>query len=254
MENNCFEEVYPFTTENVSAYLKNMNLKGKSLLTVGSSLDQVFNPLVLDVKSVTLLDINPYTKEYFEFKKNIILTVSRKKLYRTILESRLSHFKMANDILSEESIIKANNYLQTEENYDYLREKLRNNKFDLNFITGNIFKIKEIVGKEKYDSIVLSNVLQYLEYFFKDKESSLKQLKRIFDDLKTILNYEGILQLIYLYSYSYQDILKNDHPILIYNLREIHKLLEGIYLEIEWIPGICNKNEKDAIVSYKKQI
>lgn len=161
---------------------------------------------------------------------------------------------MANDILNEESIIKANNYLQTEENYDYLREKLRNNKFDLNFITGNIFKIKEIVGKEKYDSIVLSNVLQYLEYFFKDKESSLKQLKRIFDDLKTILNYEGILQLIYLYSYSYQDILKNDHPILIYNLREIHKLLEGIYLEIEWIPGICNKNEKDAIVSYKKQI
>lgn len=87
------------------------------------------------------------------------------------MESRLSHFKMANDILNEESIIKANNYLQTEENYDYLREKLRNNKFDLNFITGNIFKIKEIVGKEKYDSIVLSNVLQYLEYFFKDKES-----------------------------------------------------------------------------------
>jgi len=96
--------------------------------------------------------------------------------------------------------------------------------------------------------------LQYLEYFFKDKENSLKQLKRIFDDLKTILNYEGILQLIYLYSYSYQDILKKEHPILIYNLREIHKILEGNYLEIEWVPGICNKNEQDAIVSYKKQI
>lgn len=38
-----FSKLYPFTTENIAGYIDNFNLKNKSLLTVGSSGDQVIN-------------------------------------------------------------------------------------------------------------------------------------------------------------------------------------------------------------------
>lgn len=55
-----FESVYPFATENVLEYFATLNLKDQSVLTVGSSLDQLFNALVYGAKKVSVFDINPY--------------------------------------------------------------------------------------------------------------------------------------------------------------------------------------------------
>ena len=38
-----FKLIYKFTTENISGYIKEFDFKNKSLLTVGSSGDQVIN-------------------------------------------------------------------------------------------------------------------------------------------------------------------------------------------------------------------
>ena len=57
MEKN-FQSGYAFTTENISGYISNMDIKNKSVLTLGSSCDQVFNCLLLDAKDVTIFDIN----------------------------------------------------------------------------------------------------------------------------------------------------------------------------------------------------
>ena len=54
MEKNFFQEVYPFATENMNAYFERLELSNKSVLTVGSSCDQLFNAIAYGAKSVTV--------------------------------------------------------------------------------------------------------------------------------------------------------------------------------------------------------
>lgn len=72
---NRFDRIYPFTTENISGYISIFELDGKSLLTVGSSSDQVINTSMFNCKNQTVVDINPYTKFYFYLKKAALLTL-----------------------------------------------------------------------------------------------------------------------------------------------------------------------------------
>ena len=66
---SCFEDkVYPFTTEEISGYFKYLNLKDKSVLTVGSSGDQAFNAIYYGARKVTLFDINPTTEKFVREK------------------------------------------------------------------------------------------------------------------------------------------------------------------------------------------
>ena len=55
-----FSKIYPFTTENISGYINYFDFQNKSLLTVGSSFDQVLNAYMCGVRDITLYDINPY--------------------------------------------------------------------------------------------------------------------------------------------------------------------------------------------------
>ena len=73
---NGFEEIYPFTTENIAGYIDYFDLQDKSLLTVGSSGDQIINAAFKGAKDITLLDINPYAKYYYYLKTAGILELS----------------------------------------------------------------------------------------------------------------------------------------------------------------------------------
>ena len=70
-------QIYPFTTENISGYINYFNLTDKSLLTVGSSGDQVINAIMHGCKDVTLLDMNPYAKYYYYLKAASILCLNK---------------------------------------------------------------------------------------------------------------------------------------------------------------------------------
>ena len=92
---NGFEEIYPFTTENIAGYIDYFDLQDKSLLTVGSSGDQIINAALKGTKDVTLLDINPYAKYYYYLKAAGILELDLVKfneffLYQDNLEPALS--------------------------------------------------------------------------------------------------------------------------------------------------------------------
>ena len=63
-----FQRLYPFTTENIAGYIDKFNLKGKSLLTVGSSADQVINAIYKGSKDITLYDVNIFAKYYYYLK------------------------------------------------------------------------------------------------------------------------------------------------------------------------------------------
>ena len=54
-----FQKVYPFTTEDISGYLTQIDVENKKVLTVGSSGDQALNSLLLGAKSATAVDIDP---------------------------------------------------------------------------------------------------------------------------------------------------------------------------------------------------
>ena len=68
-----FFKIYPFTTENITGYINLFDLKDKSLLTVGSSCDQILNAILMGCKDITLLDINPFVKYYYYLKMCAIL-------------------------------------------------------------------------------------------------------------------------------------------------------------------------------------
>ena len=73
-----FSLIYPFTTENISGYINEFDLDNKSLLTVGSSGDQVINAAMANCTDQTVIDICPYTKYYFYLKKAMIMSLSLK--------------------------------------------------------------------------------------------------------------------------------------------------------------------------------
>lgn len=68
-----FQLIYPFTTENISGYINEFDLREKTLMTVGSSGDQVINAILNGCSDITILDVNPYTKFYFYLKEACIL-------------------------------------------------------------------------------------------------------------------------------------------------------------------------------------
>ena len=160
MVENGFATIYPFATENVKGYFERMNLKGKSVLTVGSSLDQVFNAMVLGAKKITVFDISPKTFEFFKIKKDIILSHDRKDLYNilTTKEMRkelkeMHNISLSKDMLKEEQVYSVNNYLESEYKYKLLKQLLK--ETEIEFIIGDIFKIEETL-KGKYFLIFFS--------------------------------------------------------------------------------------------------
>lgn len=79
-----FQTLYPFCNENVSGYLDLLDLKDKSLLTVGSSADQAISAIARGCKDITILDICPLTEPYFYLKKSAILSLSKADFERLL--------------------------------------------------------------------------------------------------------------------------------------------------------------------------
>ena len=81
-------------------------------------------------------------------------------------------------------------------------------------------------------------------------------MQQVLNNLKEHLTQNGILQLLYLYSYTMDDIRRNEHPIPIYRLRDVYETLKGESLDITWIEGTLyayNKYDQDAIITYQKK-
>lgn len=250
---NFKKDLYPFTTENISGYINNMDLKDKTLLTLGSSMDQAYNALLLGSKNITVFDINVNVEMFHKIKSNLILTVPRENLYNNLIESYYIEDK--GNITDPKAFYKYNLYMHNDSNYELLREQLRKNR--INFINGNIFKLNDsLLDNEKYDRIILSNVLQYLELYSIDKDK-YEVLKDTFKSLKMHLNKEGIIQLLYYYNVHLINGYRSDNYFDGYNLNRIlNTLYEDIddvtrFRLLEFEDGYGN--HKDGAVLYKKR-
>lgn len=254
-----FDKVYPFTTEKISSYFPALNLADKSILTVGSSCDQVFNALVCGAGRIVVYDINPRVAEFYKIKREAILSLPRKELVPAILST--PNIPFMGDRFLEERLVSFNNYLQSDENYELLRERLADS--DVSFMVGDVFKMREDLGDEKFDRILLSNVLQYIEYFFPDDDPYLV-LANNFPEWQSHLSEKGILQFAYLYNYSIDKIRtdarrrninkKQVFPSAIYNVLKVYQTLDNSDLDIMDFKGVHGfTNNRDSIITYTKR-
>ena len=272
--NMPFIYLYPFTTENIKGYMSNLDLKDRSVLTVGSSTDQVINSFLYGSKDITLFDINPFTKYYFELKKAGILLLDfnsfceffssninsfniktysllrnnlskeTKLFWDSLFNSYDSYFfrdkLFSKDERTLKTLVKYNPYMD-EINYNILKTTI--DSLNPIFINSSLNEIKSKVVR-KYDYVFLSNISSYLNLYTKE---NISKFINTIKDLTNILNKSGSIYLAYIY-----DRIKNkiDDDILtdisFMNYIFDNKITESAFESISY------KNGKDAVLIYKR--
>ena len=272
-----FQKIYPFTTENIAGFIELFNLEGKSLFTIGSSGDQAINAALKGCRDITVLDVCPFTKEYYELKKSAILTLSREEfldffcyvgLKRNKEVFSKNGWEKVEEALKEESsydfwksftkeelvsirkslfqrdeeerriITQINPYLQSDENYLETRKRIEG--VNISFLEGDISHLKPT---KKYDVILLSNLFDFILKF---------QSKRIIESMINSLNEDGLIQLYYLYETSKKgldsDYITDPSRVFLFFPEDIHFLYFDAVSHLE-----KNSNYEDAIVYYQKK-
>lgn len=278
---NGFEEIYPFTTENIAGYIDYFDLKDKSLLTVGSSGDQVFNAALKDVKTVTLLDINPYTKYYYYLKEASILELSMSEFEQfyqyksyndySIINPNVFNKTSYNKLKSTLQLLDYDSYLFWDElfakyppmvvryhlfNKDDSYQTLKNcslylqseNAFDEEKEKIKKFRPEFITGTvteasvdKSFDNIWLSNIFCSLLPY---------ERKLVTDKFSRSLNADGK----FLISYLYEKCMGTRHVIEA-SLELLNEYSPSVYSfgGVEQMKGKTNGSE-DAILVYQKKI
>jgi len=71
-----FWHIYAFNTENIKGYIEHLDINNKSVLTVGSSGEQVINAQICGAKTITLYDVNNFAGYYTWLKIAGIMALS----------------------------------------------------------------------------------------------------------------------------------------------------------------------------------
>ena len=284
-----FWNIYPFTTENISGYIDNFDLAGKSLLTVGSSGDQVLNAILLGSKDITLVDINPFAKYYFYLKMAAIMELEMDEYllflrYKNYPEAFKNNLMVFNEFIFK----KLSGCLKEidRETYDFWYDLFR--FYSRKDIRDQLFSIDE--RSDKF--IRACNLYLHDDELFKQLKANIKDVKSTFEtgDILTAehnRNYDNIwLSNIATYGFSdenilavfnkYREYLNDGGKLLlsylydttidskydeswdaIYNISKVMEMLGNDGLEIKSFVGtygiIHDINKiKDSVLIYKK--
>lgn len=139
----------------------------------------------------------------------------------------------------------SNLYLKNIEEYNKLKNKIDNANISFNNINAtDLYK----VFNKKYDFILLSNILDYFnkDYIFNNRKFTADELRKYINNLKGILNDDGIIFLKYIFDYATSN----------YRRSKIfmHSDIKDVDLEKERICMIksVDKNCYDGIILSKK--
>lgn len=285
-----FSKIYPFATENVSGYIDYFELEDKSLLTVGSSGDQVLNAFYNGARDITLFDINEYAKFYVYLKIAAIMSLSYKEFKAFFFRHGLTPFVRNQHMFSKDLYNKLKDNLRL---FDYesflffdelfslyeptkIRERMFDDDEDRNVVIKGINnylkdeesynRLQSIIRKisfrfingdlfedavdGKFDNIFLSNLCTI---------TSLENLKSLLQKLdRNNLNNGGSIQLGYLWNASFDsDNFKDDWKD-IYKIPKSKELLKDFITEAHQIPGPRDilwedPTKKDLVLIYRKK-
>lgn len=272
-----YQSIYMFATENIHEVINSIDVKDKSILTVSSSGDHIFNMLLNGAKSIEAYDINYFTKYYFYLKESAIRTLNynefidfffgrkyslkkdvfNEQKFKLVIENiKDKESKLFWDILLSgcggKRLYKSNLFFRNHyskntyiECNDYLRkeenykalQQLLNN-YNYTFYLVNIFNDISNIPNKEYDIIYLSNILDRI--IGKDKLETIKKIKDIIIKVKEYLSPNGVLGICYLYNYL-DDYWAIEHSSQICNpnVRYKHFNEKDGYI-YESFEGVCN--------------
>ena len=281
--------LYPFTTENINGYIDMFDLKDKSLLTVGSSGDQAINAILKDCKYITVLDVNPFTKYYFNLKKAALLTLTYEEFcrffcyidYPKVFKYNFSAFNLDSynklkEVLKnidEESFLfwdtlfdvcKVNNvrrklFSSDEDRVSVVKGMITYLKNESNFNETKI-KIKNInpkfikgdIFKTKLEKTYDNIWLSNIGNYY-----SLEEIKNLIEKLDNNLNMNGKMLMCYLYRTTKNTKYNKDWD-PIYNIEKVYEIMGNYITYFESFIGVYGlkfeeEKMKDSTLIYQKK-
>lgn len=218
-ENSAIQFIYSFSNENLDEMLDLIDLQDKSVLTVGSSGDQVLACLARGASRITLIDRNPMSLPYVELKiaglKNLSFEEFNDYFTRNNIFNWKYYAKVSHDLSPQtrefwdtiyltlgkkdskycvslfqqgfcgEDCYK--NHMHYKDKLSFQKAKQNLNDCEIDFYEADLTNFPSVIN-EKYDVMLLSNVADYVNHdeFF----------KTVFM-LNNFLNKNGQIQLMY---------------------------------------------------------
>ena len=266
-----FFQLYSFTNENISGYMPYFDLKGNSLLTVGSSCDQVFNASVSGYYDITVCDICPLTKYFYYLKLTSLLCLNREEFLNFLCITNYDENREYNPHFLTKKIFNKIKYTLLRIDYDsyyiweYIFENYKRSNIeklfrnDINnfesilycndylkndYVYNEVRKkllntsidfvcndISSLVLDKNFDNIWLSNIAQYL---------SGEQNITMIEKNKDMLKYGGKMLLCYFWNTGMT--VKGFPIVELFNV-ESSKIV---------IPGTVGQGDENSILVYKK--
>lgn len=246
--------IFSFSNENLEEIFKGRDLKGKRVLTVGSSGDQVLEAILHDCKDVTLIDANPLSQPYVELKLSAIKNLTYEEFLDCFSKSKLTldakyYSKISHDLtdyskyfwdnifldLDINNIIDIKKYLfqligsvhdrdalsyvSEKTTYNSLKEKL--DGCDITFKLSDFYNFHNDADG-KYSLILLSNIFDYIP-----TENFCKEVKVLKENN---LTRDGEIQI----HYDFAGFTKSGE----YDYNELTKYLHKKKLKTQNVPDI----------------
>ncbi len=196
---NIYDRVYPYTTENISGYMS--DVEDKEVLSVVGSGDHYLDLITLGAKQVDNFDINKFALYYLRLKKAAVKALTKREFFEFLTNDSVKHFDKVKKYLDNNSYVFWSNYIkyftfnngiqasflfyprsgagfEIDRNY-YLTddgyEKLQENIYDKyeHYYLGDIYDISDRLDK-KYDAIYLSNICNYQDDLERYRDLVLK--------------------------------------------------------------------------------
>lgn len=198
-----FRQIYPFTTENLKGHYQFFDLKGKKVLTVQGSGDQVLELILNGATNIDAFDINPLAKPYFDLKRASFMARIPKMDYLDFFRYN-DYPKFGPDnkkCFNHNTFSKISKYL-TEDSYKfwmdlfltYSPEKIRRKNYLFSYDEAREEIFEEILNYYQEDNFKkLYTLINKLDYCF--IESDVRNLPNIltkkydFIDLSNIIRY-----------------------------------------------------------------
>lgn len=212
--------IYKFTNEDITSYYNHLQNKERVLSVIGSG-QQILNCILAGTTNIDCFDISVFPQYYLFLQIASVLSLTKEEyiqylistdrnqsfcdeLFDKVRENLKENYKkfwdslymfddgidifdsllFRQDVCNTNDIINRNPYLQ-DDNYNKLKHILKTRLIKINPIPLDVTKTK---FHEKYDLVILSNILVY---YFNNKQKYIDYLKNSFEltDNGEIINY-----------------------------------------------------------------
>ncbi len=285
-----YSGIYPFTTENIQGYFKNINFDNANVLTVCSSGDHALNSALYGAKKVDTFDRNILTEHYMNLKISAISKLNYNEYLRYFLYYDITNARKSKSFFEEKMYLRIRDKLtesskefwdglySVEKGYNIRDSKLfkssevafkmmrRQNPYlrienyyklkeklsqdSISFVNSDLYDINSKIKDKEYKYMFLSNISSYIDSI--NGIEGIKKFKKfVVDNLSKNLTEDGKIFLGYIYRYKDLDTLYYKQPCI--NNSEFRKEVfsEENFETIE-VESARFNGKKDLVLSYRK--